>query len=539
MSYPRKFSRRGEDDSASWLGWTAALVALYLVLVLPNRLGDFQAQTFLRLPLELPALILLLMLTPAPLRLAVRIVAVAALAPLLIVKLADMVVFFVFARPFSPLVDLLMVPIALDTLGKNSLWLAAGAVAGVALLIAVVIVLLWRAVRTLQRRAVRWPIAAGAAVALLVAIFTPIGNGDASRVVRDQGTAVAASLRAAAAFRVELADDPFRDVPPGQALAGLKGTDVLLIFVEAYGRSALDNPDYAPVVAARLKRFDEALAGAGFSARSAWLTSPTYGGESYLAHSTFVSGLWINEQQRYAQLLRSQRRTLIHEFRDAGWRTVAFMPVITSLWPEGDYFGYDKIYDAPALEYAGQPFGYMTMPDQYTLSVLQTRELAAEDRKPVMAEVALISSHIPWVPVPKLVPWGAVGDGKIFNTARTTEDADDIWRDPKRLRQYYAMSLDYVLETLMSFVVTYGRDDMLLIVLGDHQPMGFMADSEARDVPIHIISRDPARLDALGGDWTAGMTPDASSPIQPMDALRGRILRAFTPDGTVQTPPAQ
>ena len=50
------------------------------------------------------------------------------------------------------------------------------------------------------------------------------------------------------------------------------------------------------------------LRAAGYSTRSAWLTSPTFGGISWLAHSSLQSGLWVNSQQRYDQLLDTARR---------------------------------------------------------------------------------------------------------------------------------------------------------------------------------------------------------------------------------------
>lgn len=40
----------------------------------------------------------------------------------------------------------------------------------------------------------------------------------------------------------------------------------------------------------------------------------------------------------------------------------------------GNLFGYDQIYAADNLGYAGTPFYWVTMPDQYTLSAFQTRE---------------------------------------------------------------------------------------------------------------------------------------------------------------------
>ena len=71
------------------------------------------------------------------------------------------------------------------------------------------------------------------------------------------------------------------------------------------------------------RRHRRRCAAAGFSSRSAFLTSPTYAGISWLAHATLQSGLWIDNQQRYNQLLQTDRLTLSAAFKRAGWRTVA------------------------------------------------------------------------------------------------------------------------------------------------------------------------------------------------------------------------
>ena len=79
--------------------------------------------------------------------------------------------------------------------------------------------------------------------------------------------------------------------PPQQGLlAGLQGKDVLVVFVESYGRVALEDPAF-PGVTAALDRATTGLGAAGFSGRSAYLTSPTFGGLSWLAHSTLQTGL--------------------------------------------------------------------------------------------------------------------------------------------------------------------------------------------------------------------------------------------------------
>jgi len=531
----RKFARRQTPATPHQvLRWLGALAAIYAVLVLPDRLSDIGSLLSPRMPLELPVIVLALIAVAGKPRVILRALIAAALTVVLLFKLANMAAYFGFARAFNPLVDTLMVPVVLDTLGKaGGVGAVIAAIAGTALLVALMAALFVWATGVFAysiSRHERLPVAFAALVVAAIG-FTPYGTWGASLFARDQVVAVTQSLEDAARFSAQLLEDPFAQMPAENRLAKLKGNDVLLIFVESYGRSSLDNPAYAPLIRGTLKKFGAAIEAQGFSARSAWVTSSTFGGESYLAHSTTVSGLWVNNQQRYVQLLRSSRDTLISDFNGAGWRTVAVMPEITMPWPEAAYFRFGKIYTAPDMNYKGEPFDYMTMPDQYALSVLQARELAKPDRAPVMAEIGLISSHIPWAPIPKIVPWDQVGDGIVFNTARTPETANDVWRDPARVPVTYAQSIDYTLQTLQSFVSTFGRDNMLVIIIGDHQPMTFIAgDGASHEVPVHMIARDAGLLALLDeGTWTPGMEPNAASPSWLMDSLRGRILKAFTP----------
>src|SRR3546814_19561763 len=102
------------------------------------------------------------------------------------------------------------------------------------------------------------------------------------------------------------------------------------------------------------------------------------GGQSWLAHGSVLSGLWIDDQRRYDSLMASDRRTLVHGFRRAGWRTVAAMPAITMPWPEGDYFGFDTVYAAGALGYRGAPFHWVPMPEPYTIAHPDGRRVGEE-----------------------------------------------------------------------------------------------------------------------------------------------------------------
>src|SRR5439155_16564044 len=223
------------------------------------------------------------------------------------------------------------------------------------------------------------------------------------------------------------------------------------------------------------------------------------------------SGLWIDNQQRYNKLVASDRLTLSDAFKRAGWRTVGDLPANDHDWSQAtSFYHYDKIYDSRNVGYAGPKFSYASMPDQYIMSAFQRQELAKPNHAPVMAEIDLVSSHTPWAPLPHLVDWSRVGDGSVFdNMPAEGQSPAVVWRDAGQVRAAYGQSIEYSLHTLISFVQTYHDNNLVLIVLGDHQPATIVSGPGAsHDVPISIIARDPAVMERISGwGWQDGMRP--------------------------------
>jgi hypothetical protein len=332
-----------------------------------------------------------------------------------------------------------------------------------------------------------------------------------------------------AEFERKAGDDRFRELPGHALLAGLDGADMLLMYVESYGRSALDQERYAATLVPRLEEFERQLAAAGLIAASGWLTSPTVGGQSWLAHGTIESGLWLSDQRHYDLLLTSDRLTLTKAFARAGYRTIAVKPAITMPWPEGESLGFERVYAAADLGYAGLPYNWVTMPDQYTLSVLERRERNGHAR-PLFAEVSLISSHAPWTPIPPVLDdWAAIGDGAVFSRwAEIGDPPEVVWRDPERVRRQYILAIDHVLGVLASYAARFVDDRTLLILVGDHQAAPLITGEGAgRDVPIHVISGAPGLLEPfLAWGFMPGMQP-AGAPSRRMDTLRDWFLGIF------------
>jgi len=303
------------------------------------------------------------------------------------------------------------------------------------------------------------------------------------------------------------------------------------VFVESYGKVAVQSSSFSPQVDALLDRGTKRLQAAGFASRSAFLTSSTFGGISWLAHSTVQSGLWVDTQLRYDQLVESRRLTLSVAFKRAGWRTVSDVPSDDRTWPQGSsFYHYDKLYDRRNVGYRGPKFSYASMPDQYVLLALQRLELAKRHRRPLFAEVDLVSSHTPWTRIPQLIGWGDVGNGSIFKhlpVAQVTRS--ELFSDSRRVHAAYGQSIEYTLSALVSFVQHYGNHDLVLIVLGDHQPAKVITgENPSHDVPISIIAHDPKVLDRIAGwGWQNGLLPSPSAPVWRMDAFRNRFFTAF------------
>ncbi|MYZ50317.1 sulfatase-like hydrolase/transferase [Propylenella binzhouense] len=517
----------------------AAALILLLALALPDDPFRLTPSGFARLPLEFALLVGLLAILGPRWRMPVSAAAGLLLALLVLAKLASLATHAAYGRPPRPALDLALLPAAWNlSSGALGAPLAFAAAAALAAAAAGLAFLLFRASRALARVLPALPpmapagfAAASAALFLAAGAGGPVSAGS-SRFAAAQAASAYASLADGPRFRSEAAHDPFASIPDADLLADLHDRDVALIFVESYGRSALESPRFAAGTRAALEAADSEIAGAGFSAASGWLSSPTVGGLSWLAHATLLSGLRIADQNRYDALVTSRRATLVSDFARAGWRTVAVVPAITMAWPEGRFFGYDRILDAAALDYAGRPFNWITMPDQFTLKRFRDRELAPTTRQPVFAEIALISSHAPWTPIPPVIDWDAIGDGTIFDRwAESGDPPEVVWRDPERIRSQYGLSIDYVLRTIGSFVARYRDPNLVLIVVGDHQPAPLVTGAEAgADVPIHVISADPKVLQAAA-DWgfSPGLLPEPEAAALPMEDLRARILESFTP----------
>ena len=527
------------------LSFVAATLILYLVLIQPNHPAAMTWGAFRLFPLELPAIILaLLALGQTRTSRVLRGVLVAVLTVIATLKVADFVSFSALSRGFNPVSDLFLVDAFVRLLaGAIGPILTVITVVGTVLAVVLTAWLLWWATglwasinlptNTARLSGTAAVLAGGVAIAdfgRTMGFWTlpidPPGVAFTARVGVERVITVHTTLSELRSFRATVTEDSFAD---GRALLGAIDRDVIVIFVESYGRTSFDTPFYADMHGETLARFEGQLGGLGLSMRSGFLTAPTRGGQSWLSHATFANGLWVDSQIRYGAALFSGRETLFHHAANSGFHTAAVMPQITLDWPESDRMGFETVLAAADLGYQGLPFNWVTMPDQFTLAAMDRLLRNRTDDRPVFAQVALASSHAPWVPVPKIIPWGAIGDGQVYNEIAASGDTPEVvWRDRERVRFQYRKAVDYSLQSVLEYAVLHASDPPLLIVVGDHQAAEFVALDDRSDVPFHLIG--PQHLVALMATAAPhiGLIPNADAPATPMDQMRDILLDTYS-----------
>jgi hypothetical protein len=322
-------------------------------------------------------------------------------------------------------------------------------------------------------------------------------------------------------------------LPPSPSFAGdlaaVQGADVLLFFIESYGAVAYERPGFSEALAPSRTALAESIRASGFQVASAFVESPTFGGSSWFAHVTLLSGITVGDPDTNALLLSSQRPTLPSAFADRGYRTLGVMPGMWAPWPEGRFYGFSEIDTARALDYEGPPFGWWDLTDQYAFAKLDAMEVDKTNRAPLFVFLPTVSTHTPFTPTPPYQPdWSRMLTPEPYDAADLARVYDE-YVDWTNLSPAYLRAMAYSYTTLAGYVKQHAGQDLVIVLVGDHQPPALVSGEGAPwDVPVHVITSRSAVIDALRAHgFVSGMTP-ARPSLGPMQALTPVLLDAFS-----------
>lgn len=277
--------------------------------------------------------------------------------------------------------------------------------------------------------------------------------------------------------------------------------DIYLIFVESYGSVLYKRPDFRSAYTALLDELESRLNSHGWQAMSTLSRSPTWGGGSWLAYTSFLFGLHIDNQPQYLELrdryqvfrYPSLGRALQNQGYYYAWVSSLEENLSEGAWAKyKNLLGPDRWLRNRDLEYSGPLYGWgPAPPDQYVLQY--TRDLLQRQvDQPLLYVTITQNSHYPWDLPPALL-----ADWREFNTmpAEVTTTGDDIDHADKRRR--YLSAVEYELQMLADFILSSKDEDSIFVLIGDHQPPQVSRRADGWETPVHIIAKDRGLLDSF------------------------------------------
>jgi phosphoglycerol transferase MdoB-like AlkP superfamily enzyme len=531
----------GNGSASRWRTWPAVVLSLLLLnvsLTFENVWPTPAITWGVALSIELALSVLLLALAPRRARWIWRGLLPAAWVVLVVGRYIDVTAPGLYGRELNLYWDSQHLGnVAAMLTGSVPWWLITLGAAAIALAVLAGYVLARIAfaclARAMEERSARRALGVLAGALVVLFTFGRVAGADAvAAAFADPVTrAFARQARFAAGMVAPDVVAPALAATPAldARLERLAGADVLLVFVESYGAVAFDAPEISMGLEASRGDLASAITGTGRHVVSAYVESPTFGGSSWLAHLSLLSGVEVRDQYAYTALMASGRDTVVKAFTRQGYRTVALMPGMRQSWPEGAFYGYDTIYGSALLAYQGPHFGWWTIPDQYALAKLDALERDRPSRAPLFVVFPTSTTHAPFGPVPPYQPdWSRVLAAEPFEAADVERAMNDE-PDFMDLRPHYIRAMAYEYSALAGYLRRHARDDLVMILIGDHQPPAAVAGPDAPwSVPVHVIARDRQVAEALTAQgFRPGLLPLRPS-IGSMHALVPLLLEAFS-----------
>ena len=353
------------------------------------------------------------------------------------------------------------------------------------------------------------------------------------RFVAEQGARPVAVPARPGAVRPRPRADRLRGPGIRRTCRALTGKDVLLVFVESYGRVAVEGPESEPVRDACWMPGPPGCGPPGYAARSAFLTSPTFGGSSWLAHATLQSGL--PRRRPVAATTGSSRAAARRSPPPSAGRAGARWPCCPrhrGPWPEGQAFYRFDDGLRPVRPRVRRADGSASPPCPTSTPWRRSSGWSWPCRTAPRSWPRSSSPRAtgrgrrcrPWSTRP---PSATARSSTASGADAVT--AEQLWSDRGRCRRRTGRpSPTRWPASSPSWDVTATTTSWSSL-LGDHQPSTVVSGFGGnRDVPVTVIAHDPAVVEQIAGLGLAGRPAARRERTR-----RGRWRRS----GTASSPP--
>jgi hypothetical protein len=325
-------------------------------------------------------------------------------------------------------------------------------------------------------------------------------------------------------------------------LPGIKNRNIHLFIVESYGMTVYENPHHFGRIEDFLLSQQRLLKEEGYSVVSYAYESTAFGGTSWLADASLLSGIEIDNQEKYDRIVEEGRRNILHLLEERGYYTILSAPGTTFMTPKYmKFYQYHRYVIEKDFIYQGPYFAYGAMPDQYQLHQVFTGVLdeLPSEKRPYFAQYILCSSHTPWHYIPPYVEsWSGFDKGNLYNDRSNNTWYENSWVLGSELFEGYIHSIRYSLESVFGYARKFLGEDDLLIVTGDHQPKFPVSEKGASfAVPLHIIGKDRELLVPFTGlGYGFHVIPPKEQNYPGLEDFAGQFISLATSEKLVPRP---
>lgn len=298
--------------------------------------------------------------------------------------------------------------------------------------------------------------------------------------------------------------------------------NIYLIFLESYGSVALRAEALKDTMLDYLVSEEIELKEQGWNIASTWSEAPIKGGRSWLSFTSAFTGLKIENQVAYNELLNQHQDYphLMRFLKNNHYTTHRINTMQTNNQTEKlipyeliqQFHAFDTwtlFHDIPYKGYQYNPTG--GIPDQYALNYVYDQNIK-EKPGPHFLFFITLDGHAPFYTPPPLVD-----NYKILDSIKHSPDGK-IWNLDTPGFKRYTDVIKYQLAFTTHFIKKNGTENDLFILVGDHQPpaMEYLIEGIIHDasVPLHIITKNENLLNYLiESDFIVGLNPTNNNEV--------------------------
>ncbi|OQX28735.1 MAG: hypothetical protein B0D92_07350 [Spirochaeta sp. LUC14_002_19_P3] len=284
--------------------------------------------------------------------------------------------------------------------------------------------------------------------------------------------------------------------------AAIEDSSIHFVVVESYGAALFQKQEYIPLMSGVYADLQRLLDEHELAVKSGFVRSPAFGGRSWLADATILTGVQIENQKIYdARVADGERAWWLELMQRSGYTCYYVAPGTSQADAQWRYaYPFDVYLLQNDFQYEGPPISFGLTTDQYLLHEFAANYLQNDMKQ--FAFYLLVSAHTPFdrIPVYK-EDWQFPLKGREYADGYVRY-FENNWLHGNELAEGYIEGMSYSLTSTIHYLTDKVSGKKFMLIIGDHQPrIPVSGPNPGYPVIFHIIYSQEFHL-AFPDSWT-------------------------------------